>query len=114
MTTWTSILTIANLVVAIGIIIGGYIAIRSSMGRASSEIQERIRQALHDENELLQARVKRLETENKRLNKLVLLVVNVLKKTHGITLEINEDMITLRDASGLHISHLYTTDDLGA
>ena len=110
MTTFTSVLTIVNLVIVIGLMLGGYIAIRSGVARSGQEIQERIKQAFKDENELLQSRVKRLEAENKRLNSLMQLVVAALKKTHGINLEISEDMILYRDASGTHISRL--ADDL--
>ena len=114
MTTWTGILTIANLVIAISIVIGGYIAIRSTMARAGQDIQDRVRQALHDENELLQSRLKRLELENKRLGRQLQLVIDMLKKIRGIELDVTDDMVTLRDASGVHVSRLHTTDGLGA
>lgn len=113
MTTLTGILTIVNLVIAIGIVIGGYIAIRSGMSRAGQEIQDRVRQALHDENELLQSRLKRLEADNKRLSSQLRLVIDMLKKIHSIDMDINDDMVILRDHKGTHVSRV-STDSLGA
>jgi uncharacterized protein YlxW (UPF0749 family) len=104
--TFTGWLTIINFVIIIGVSIGGFIAIRSKAAEAASEIQERVRMALHDENELLQSQVKRLEEEVKRLKNLFQLVVVMLKKTKNIELEIEDDMVTLRDATGTHSSQL--------
>lgn len=103
----TGILTIINLAILIAAPIGVYIAIRSSASSAASSIQERVRQALHDENELLQERVTRVEKENARLNKLFTLVIAVLKKVYGADLEIDGDMVVLRDPTkGMHINQL--------
>lgn len=104
--TWTEILALIEPVLLIFLAVGGYIGLRSGLAKAETEVQERVRAALHDENELLRTQVKRLESENRRLTSVMTLVMAALKKTHGIDLEINEDMIILRDGSGSHISHI--------
>lgn len=105
--TWIEALAIGQFVVLVASIFGGYFSLRSAQARSEVDIQTRVREALHDENEVLQSRVKRLETENKRLSNLMLLIIAALRKTRGIELEVDEDMITLRDpANGTHISRL--------
>ena len=109
--TLTEILVIANFVFLLLTVIGGYMVIRTTVAKSEGVIQQRVREALTAENDLLQSRVKRLETENKRLNNLTLLIITSLKKMRGINLEINEDIITFRDAAGTHIIGLHTTDE---
>lgn len=110
MTDLASLLTIANLIVLVGGIIGGWIVIRSAIQRAENDVQTRVRQALHDENELLQARVKRVEQENRRLDKLMQLIVVTLKKTQNIDLEIDDDVVILKAKGVTHVSRI--TGDL--
>ncbi len=112
--TLTEILVIANFVFLLLTVIGGYMVIRTTVAKSEGVIQQRVREALTAENDLLQSRVKRLETENKRLNNLTLLIITSLKKMRGINLEINEDIITFRDAAGTHIIGLHTTDEPNA
>jgi hypothetical protein len=107
---WTGILTILNLVLAVGITIGGVFAYRGGKVRAEQEISERVRQLFHDENDMLQARIKRLEIDNKHLQKMMDLVIDTLKKTKGIELEITNDIVTMRDGSATHVTRLRTTD----
>lgn len=104
--TWVSILALVEPILLVFVGIGGYIGLRSGMAKAETEVQERVRTALHDENELLQSRVKRLETENKRLGNLMELVVVTLKKAHGIELEIDSDFITLRTPGSSSVSQV--------
>jgi hypothetical protein len=106
MMAWTEALSLINLFVAIGVLVGGYIAIKSSMAKTSTEIQDRVRDALHDENEILQFRLKRIEADNKRLNNLMALIMSALKKTHGIELEIGENLITMRDTKTGNVNYL--------
>ena len=95
-----SILVIANLVVIIAAIIGGWFVLRSSIAKAETEVQTRVREALSAENELLRGRVQRLEAENKRQAKIMQLIVTTLKKLHSIDIDIDEDTITLRSPNG--------------
>lgn len=95
-----SILAVANLVVIIVGIIAGRIVLKSSIAKSENEIKERILTDLGKENEVLRNRVLRLETENRRMSKLMQLIMTTLKKTHGIELDIDEDVITLRSPNG--------------
>jgi hypothetical protein len=95
----SSLLVIANLVVLIGGVIGGFIVLRSSLARGAQEIQERVRTALKDENEMLQTRIDRVEEDNDMLKRQLLLVVEILKR-QGIILEINGEIVQVKDAKG--------------
>lgn len=90
-------LTIANFLILLLGIIGGVLALRSAKSQTESTIQERVREALTTENALLQARIQRLERDNKRLNRLLTLIVTALKKTLNIELEVEDDAIILHD-----------------
>ncbi len=106
MPSWPGIIALVEPILLLFLAIGGYIGLKSGLAKAATEVQERVRAALHDENELLRNQVKRLENENKRLDGLMLLIVTALKKTRGIELEVDDDIVTLRDASGTHVSRL--------
>lgn len=95
-----SILILANLAVIIGGIIATRIVLRSSIAKAETEVQTRVREALSAENELLRGRVQRLEAENKQQAKVMQLIVTTLKKLHNLELDIDEGTITLRSANG--------------
>lgn len=101
-----SILVVANLIVIVGGVIGGWFVLRSSIAKAESEVQARVREALRDENELLRARVARIEHENKRLDSLIQLLILMLKKTHQIDIDINGEIITMRSSNGVHTSRI--------
>lgn len=114
-----TLLTVTNLIyliLAILIIIGGYIALRYGISHTAAEVQEKVINALKADNERLQNRLEALEDEkrqvreeckqirdeNKQIKRLMLLVVSTLKKARGIDLDIDYDdaMVTLRDAAG--------------
>lgn len=97
---WSGILTLANLIILVGGGIGGFLSLRSSLAKSKDEIKERVLNDLSKENEILRNRVQRLEAENKRQAKLIQLLVTTLKKTHGIELDIEEDVVTLRSPNG--------------
>ncbi len=109
MITWTGILTLVNLAIMVGTTLGIVWAFRSSKSRSEREIGERVRLALHEENELLQSRLKRIEGENKHLNDMLQLVIDMLKKTRNITLEIDttNSIVTFRGKDGtIQVSRL--------
>lgn len=110
MTTLTGWLTIVNLIFLVAGGIGGTFVFRSSLRKAENDVQERVRDALSAENELLQSRVNRLEKENRRLHRVLQLLASTLKKTHGIELEIDDETIYVRTQAGTHIARLDTTD----
>ena len=106
MTDLTGLLTIANLILLIGGSIGGVIVIRSAIAKAESDVQTRVREALSAENELLQARVMRLEKENKRLGGLIDLIIATLKRTHHIELEVDGELLIMRSPNGTHTTRI--------
>lgn len=107
---FTGWLTIINLIVLISGSIGGTLVFRSSLRKAENDVQERVREALSAENELLQSRINRVEKENRRLNKLIQLIVTVLKKTLNAELEVDGDIVYLRTPQGTHTARIDTTD----
>jgi hypothetical protein len=110
MTTLTGWLAIANLIILVFGSIGGMLAFRSALAKAENDVQSRVRDALSAENELLQSRVNRLEKDNRRLNKLLQLIAQTLKKTHGIELEADDGMVILRDSTGQHTVRVEVSD----
>jgi hypothetical protein len=95
----SGLLVIANLIVLVGGVVGGYIVLRSSLASGAAKIQENVRIALKDENEGLQRRLERVEEDNALLKHQLELVVEVLKR-QGIILEINGGMVSIKDAKG--------------
>lgn len=104
--TWTEALAIGQFVVLIATIFGGYFGLRSVLAKSSVEVQERIRQALHDENELLQSQVTRLEKELTHIKALMRLLIETLKKHKGIEVEATNDTITIRNGGQTVIANL--------
>ena len=102
----SSLLVFANLIVLIGGMISTFLVVRSSLERGAQEIQERIRTALKDENEILQTRLERVEEDNTQLKddnamlkRQIELVIEILKR-QGIILEINGELVQVKDAKG--------------
>lgn len=110
MTTLTGWLTIANLIILVLGGLGGTFVFRSALARAENDVQERVRDALSAENELLQGRVNRLERDNKRLNRLIELIISTLSKKHRIDIEIDGDIVTVRTQSGTHTARIDSAD----
>lgn len=97
---WAGILTFANLLILVVGGLAGFVALRSSLAKSENKIKERIMSDLDKENEVLRNRVLRLEAENRRLGKLMQLIIVTLKRLHRIELDIDEDIITLRGPGG--------------
>lgn len=106
MTTLASWLAIANFIIVILGLLGGAIAFRSAMSKAKDDVQERVTGILSEENEALRNRVNRLEAENRRLGRVIQIIVSSLKKQHNIQIDIDEDAVTLR--SGGSVSRVST------
>lgn len=96
----TDLSIIGGLIMLIGNIVGGYIMLRSTLAKAAKDVEKRVRDGLSAENTLLKERVERLEKDNRRLDRLVRLIAVTLKKTQGLELDIDGDLLTLRDPSG--------------
>lgn len=95
--TWTEALAIGQLVALIASIIGGYFGLRSVLAKSEMAVQQHIRQALHDENELLQSQVARLEKELRHIKALTRLLIETLKKHQGIEVHTDNESVTIRN-----------------
>ncbi len=103
---FAELLVIANFILIVGEAVGGYIVIRSTISNAERLVEERVRNALVAENELLTARLVRIEKENLRLDQIMELVIEILKKTRNLELEVRDDMIILRDDGKAHVRRI--------
>jgi hypothetical protein len=95
----SGLLVLANLIVLVGGVVGGFIVLRSSLASGAATMQEKIRESLKDENEGLQRRLDRIEEDNVLLKHQLELVVEILKR-QGIILEINGEMVRIKDTHG--------------
>lgn len=102
----SDVMVIANLVLIVGGIIGGYIVIRSQVANSEQVIGDRVRDALVAENQLLADRLDRLEKENKHLTKVMRLITDTFKKTHGIIIEVDDEMIILREVGKTQVRRI--------
>lgn len=116
MINWTGILAILSFALALASPFGIALALRGSKVQEDQKRDERVRGMYQEENNLLLARVKRLEIENKNLNNAIVLVIDILKKNKNIDLQIDEHTVTLRDGNGTLVSRLRKPDSgpLGA
>jgi hypothetical protein len=114
MVNWAQILTIANFILLICGVLGGYIALRSAVANAEVGVQTRVREALSAENELLRNQIKRVEGEYKQLKSLMNLLIDTLKKQRNLDIEIEDDSITIRDGATIRVSRLPATIDTSA
>ena len=112
MSNWAQILAILSFCLALMGPLGIVLALRGSKLHAELETDERLRQMYHDENELLLSRVTRLEADSKHCNKVIELIIDTLQKVKGITLEVEDSVITLRDGTSTHRSKLSDTGPL--
>lgn len=96
----SSILSIVNLLLILSGIVAGRVVLKSSVAKAESEVQTRLQDMLSAENEVQRSRIQRLEAENKRQSRLIQLIITTLKKLHGIELDIEEEIITIRSPNG--------------
>ncbi|SRR6266568_4408540 len=103
---FAELLVIANFVLLVGEAVGGYIVIRSTISNAERLVEERVRNALIAENELLAARLARIEKENQRLDQIMDLVIDVLKKMRNIEIEVHDDMVIIRDDGKTHVKRI--------
>ena len=94
-------LSILNLVLAIGTVIGGVMAYRHGFTRTANEVQERVIHALTSELSALTARIESMEKENIRLHQIIATICAALKR-RGIAVTIEGDMVNIHDQSGPH------------
>ncbi len=100
---WQMFIAIGSFCILLAGMFGGYISLRSTISKANTETQEHVREALKDENEILQSRVLRVEgdlrkqeAENRRLNDMMNLIIEIFQK-RGIVITIDGDMVQVKD-----------------
>jgi uncharacterized protein (UPF0335 family) len=99
-------LSILNLTLAIGTVIGGVMAYRHGFTRTANEVQERVIHALQAELSALTARIESMEKENIRLHQIIATICAALKR-RGIAVTIEGDMVNISDQSGTHTERIH-------
>lgn len=115
MITWTIILAIFNFLLALIGPFGVALALRGNKLHEEQLMAERVRNMYEEENKLLQTRVERLELDNRHLNKMQNMIIEILQRVKGIELKIDDSMVILRDKTGTQVvQHLSDTGPLQA
>lgn len=96
----TVITIVANLILIVAGIIGGWMVIQSSLAHGAQEIQDRVKTSILEENDLLQKRLDRVEDENKLLKKQMQRAFELLEETRGIIIKIDGELIQIQDTQG--------------
>src|SRR5258707_2892164 len=94
-----NILSILNLVLCIGLAIGGLAAFRFGFTRTANEIQERVIKALESEINALKDRLSELEKENARLTQIIA-TIRMAMKRRGLFVTVNGELLSIRHRAG--------------
>lgn len=108
----TSLLTIVNLLILIGAPVAVIIAFRSKMAEVKQDVETRVRQALTEENTILTSRTTRLETEVRRLNRIIVTIQSAFAR-QGVRIEIEGETVTLTDTRRARSSTVQIQIDSG-
>ncbi len=92
-------LSILNLIVTLGLVIGGLLAYQHGFARTANEVQERVIHALQSEIGALQDRIVALEKENTRLSHVIMTIRSSLKR-RGLHITIDGELVSIQDRSG--------------
>jgi hypothetical protein len=92
-------LSILNLVLFIGLTIGGWVAFRYGITRTANEVQERVIHALESEINALKDRLSELEKENVRLTEVIAVIRTSLRRC-GMFITIDGEMVIIHDKHG--------------
>lgn len=92
-------LSVLNLLITIGLVIGGIAAYRYGFTRTTNEVQERVIHALQSEIQSLYDRIEALERENTRLNYVLSTMCTALKQ-RGLHVTIDGDIVSIQDYRG--------------
>jgi predicted nuclease with TOPRIM domain len=95
----TDILSILNLVLSVGLAIGGLAAFRHGFARTANEVQERVINALESEINALKDRLGELEKENARLTHVIATIRRALRR-RGLFVSIDDELVSIRDRAG--------------
>lgn len=94
----TDFLPVLNIVLAIGLVIGGFFALRKGYSREAGEAQERLIGALEKEIDHLRREVDDLKRERSTQDN-VIKTIRYLLKQYGLKVVIAGDLVTLDDGS---------------
>jgi YD repeat-containing protein len=94
-----SILSVLNLVLCLGLAVGGLAAFRHGFARTANEVQERVINALESEINALKDRLGELEKENARLTQ-VIATIRMAMRRRGLLVTIDGELVSIRDRAG--------------
>ena len=94
-----NILSILNLVLCIGLAIGGLAAFRHGFARTANEVQERVIDVLESEINALKDRLSELEKENARLTQIIA-TIRMAMKRRGLFVTVDGELVNIRDRAG--------------
>src|SRR5258708_23342700 len=95
----SDILSVLNLVLSIGLAVGGLAAFRHGFTRTANEVQERVINALESEINALKDRLDELEKENAHLIQVISIIRKALRQ-RGLYVTIDGELVSIRDRSG--------------
>ena len=99
------LLTLFNVLITLGLIIGSFVAYRRGFAQTANEVQERVINALQHEIQTLHDRIAALEQENARLDQTIALICSVLKR-RGIHVTVEGDIVNIHD----HLDESYRSN----
>lgn len=91
------LLPLLNLILVIGLAIGGIIAIRSGVGQTTSGMQARALEAQTAQIAAQTAQIAALEAKIEGLERALATVQELLARQYGLHMEINGELVTLVD-----------------
>ena len=97
-------LSLLNLLITVGLVIGSIAAYRHGFTRTVNEVQERVIHALQSEIQSLHDRIEALERENTRLNYVISTMCSALKQ-RGLHVTIDGDIVSIHDHRGESYSY---------
>lgn len=92
-------LPILNIVLLIGLTIGGFFAFKRGYSKETGEIQERVIAALKEEMGILHSKVDDLEKERATQDRVIATIRYALRQ-YGLKVTIAGDFVTLNDSHG--------------
>ncbi len=95
MSIWLSLL---NLLITLGVVIGGFVAYHYGFSHTANEVQDRVIHALESEIQALHDRIAALEKENMRLSQTIATICTALKQS-GVRITIDGDIVSIYDYS---------------
>lgn len=99
MTTFQDFLPVLNMVLLVGLTIGGFFAFKRGYSKETGEIQERVIDALKDEVSVLHSKVDDLEKERATQDRVIATIRYALRQ-YGLKVTIAGDFVTLNDMHG--------------